>query len=320
MNANEKTRRDEGAAGVVVLDLHGHRRLFFGLCADSNRCFELQRSLGKTMRRISARLTILVLLLGPGLAGCYKFKARVELKQGNAFYKDESYREALGQFQKGLELDPSATFAWRSVGLSAMAIYRPGIDTPENKKYADVAVDAFKKYLAAYPKDEKVEEYLVTTLISAGRYDDALARLKQEAQTNPSKAGLQQAIVTTLAKAGRLEEAYAWADSKGARDATLYYSIAVACWSKSYNDPTIDSVARGQVVDTGLKAADKAVTLKPDYFEAMAYYNLLYREKAKLELDPEKAAEWTAKAEEWTKKAIAVRDAQKVRDAAQKKS
>jgi tetratricopeptide (TPR) repeat protein len=307
------------------LDLDGHRRLFFDFCADSIRWLnprnlEPQRSLGKAMRRIFACLPILVLLLGPGLAGCNKFKARVELKQGNAFYKDESYREALGQFQKGLELDPAATFAWRSVGLSAMAIYRPGVETPENKEYAQIAVDAFKKYLAAYPNDDRVEEYLVTTLISAARYEEALLRLKQEAQTNPNKAGVQQAIITTLAKAGRLEEAYSWADSKGAKDSTLYYSIAVACWSKSYNDPTIDSVTRGQVVDTGLKASEKAVTLKPDYFEAMAYYNLLYREKAKLELDPVIAAEWTAKAEEWTKKAIAVRDAQKARDAAQKKT
>ncbi len=59
-------------------------------------------------------------------------------------------------------------------------------------------------------------------------------------------------------------------------------------------------MARGKVVDTGLQAAQKAVTLKPDYFEAMAYYNLLFREKAKLELDPVKAQEWIAKAEEWT--------------------
>ena len=275
------------------------------------------------MRRISACTSVLALAalaLTPMLAGCNKIKARVELKKGNAFYMDETYREALSQFQKGLELDPTATFAWRSVGLSAMALYRPGVDNAENKKYADTAVDAFKKYLASYPADDKVEEYLVTTLINAQRYDEALARLKQEAQTNSAKPGVQQAIIMTLAKAGRLDEAFSWAETHGAKDPTLYYSIAVACWSKSYNDPTIDSATRGKVVDTGLEAANRAVTQKPDYFEAMAYYNLLFREKAKLELDPVKAQEYIAQAEEWTKKAIAVRDAQKAREAAQKKT
>ncbi len=272
------------------------------------------------MRRIYACIPVLALALTPALAGCNKIQARVELKKGNAFYMDETYREALEQFQKGLALDPSATFAWRSVGLSAMALYRPGIDNAENKKFADTAVEAFKKYLASYPDDDKVEEYLVTTLINAQRYDEALARLKSEALTKADKPGVQQAIITTLAKAGRLDEAYQWADTHGAKDPTLYYSIAVACWSKSYNDPTIDSVTRAKVVETGLEAAQKSVTLKPDYFEAMAYYNLLYREKAKLEFDPVKAQEWIAQAEEWTKKAIAVRDAQKAREAAQKKT
>jgi tetratricopeptide (TPR) repeat protein len=268
------------------------------------------------MRRIIACLPLAALLLVPSLAGCQKIRARIELKKGNKLYQDEVYRDAIAQYQRGLDLDPSATFAWRSVGLAAMALFRPGGDAAENQKYASVAIDAFNKYLASYPKDEKVEEYLVTTLINAERYDEALSRLRQQAQLHPDKPAIQQAIVSTLAKAGRLDEAYAWANAKGARDPQVFYSIAVACWSKSYNDPMIDVAARARVVDTGMAAVEKALQLKPDYFEAMAYYNLLYREKAKLETDPEKAAEWTAKAEEWTKKAIAARDAQKAREAA----
>ena len=125
------------------------------------------------MRRIPACLAVLALLL-PLLAGCQKIQARMELKKGNELYRDEIYKEALEQFQKGLEIDPTATFAWRSVGLSAMALFRPGVDDPENQKYADIAVDAFKKYLQAFPNDEKVEEYLITTLINAEQYDEAL--------------------------------------------------------------------------------------------------------------------------------------------------
>ena len=45
----------------------------------------------------------------------------------------------------------------------------------------------------------------------------------------------------------------------------------------------------------------------PDYFEAMVYYNLLYREKAKLQTDEAKKAEYTAKANEWVDKAKALR-------------
>jgi tetratricopeptide (TPR) repeat protein len=269
------------------------------------------------MRRKRPRVAVVaVLILAPlalGLTGCQKFQARMELKRGNDLYADEVYKEAIAQFQKGLALDPSATFAWRSVGLAAMALYRPGVETPENRQYAETAVDAFKKYLAAFPKDEKVEEYLITTLINAKKYDEALSRLKTQGQKDPTKAGVDGVIVATLTKAGRLEEAYTWA--KRRPDPTILYGISVAAWDKAYNDPMLDKASRGKFVDLGLEAAAHSLRLKSDYYEAMTYYNLLFREKAKLEDDPLKAQEWYAKATEWRDKAIAARDAQAKKEA-----
>lgn len=271
------------------------------------------------MRRAFSSVCLLAVVLVP-LSGCNKMQARVELKRGNELYKEEAYRAAMEQFQKGLQMDPGATFAWRSVGLSAMAVYRPGAKSADNDKYATIAVDAFRKYLADYPRDEKVQEYLMTMLINSERYDDALNMMKAQLAKTPNKPGLSQGIVSTLAKAGRLEEAYSWALKQGGTpDPVLFYSIGVSCWDKAYYDPMLDTTARGKVVDTGLAATKKALDLKPDYFEAMAYYNLLFREKAKLELDPAKAQEWIAQAEEWTKKAIALREAQKAKDAAASK-
>jgi phytoene/squalene synthetase len=65
-------------------------------------------------------------------------------------------------------------------------------------------------------------------------------------------------------------------------------------------------VRRG-IVDEGMKNLDKALELKPDYFEAMFYVNLLYREIAKLENDPAKKTELAAKADEWQKKGLEFR-------------
>ncbi len=42
----------------------------------------------------------------------------------------------------------------------------------------------------------------------------------------------------------------------------------------------------GQIVDEGIKDLQKAIELKPDYDDAMAYLNLLYRQKADMETDP----------------------------------
>src|SRR5215218_205064 len=92
-------------------------------------------------------LPVAALLLLPAL-GCGKVKARADLKKGNSYYQQEQYSRAMDYYQRGLELDPDATFAWRSLGLSALALYRPGDESPQNVKYGNTAIEAFEKYLA----------------------------------------------------------------------------------------------------------------------------------------------------------------------------
>ncbi|HEY0783971.1 MAG TPA: hypothetical protein VGE98_16050, partial [Thermoanaerobaculia bacterium] len=116
-------------------------------------------------------VSVVLLLALPTLTGCNKIAARAELKKGNALYANESYSEALVEFQKGLELDPGATFAWKSLGFTALALYRPGDDSPKNVGYAKQATEAFEKYLEEFPDDQKVRDYLLATYINAKRYD-----------------------------------------------------------------------------------------------------------------------------------------------------
>jgi tetratricopeptide (TPR) repeat protein len=260
--------------------------------------------------RVGAGALLGVVLVVSG--GCYKFEARVQLKQGNVLYENESYKDALAQFQKGLEIDPSVTFAWRSVGLSAMALHRPGVEGEENQKYADIAIDAFNKYLEDYPHDKKVEEYLTTVLINSGKWDEALARLDKSAAADPNNPDIQRAVITTLLKAGRIEEAFQRATRPGVKpDAQLLYSIGVACWGKSYADPTMPADQRAQVVDLGLEATKKSIEIDPNYFDAMAYYNLLFREKAKMASTFAEAERLNAEADVWLKKALELREKQK---------
>ena len=87
----------------------------------------------------------------------------------------------------------------------------------------------------------------------------------------------------------------------------ILYTLGVSAWDKSYNDPKYSLEQREHIVDLGLAATDKALKLKLDYFEAMVYYNLLYREKAKMTTDPAARQAWLDKAEEWKQKAIELR-------------
>jgi tetratricopeptide (TPR) repeat protein len=258
----------------------------------------------------------LALLLAASLcAGCVQqIKARMELKKGNAYYKQEAYKEALAQFQKGLEMDPTATFAWRSVGLSAMALFRPGNMSPDNLQYANLAADAFKKHISAFPNDEKNLEktlnYLITIYLNSQQFNEAIDYLQAFRKEHPEFIKVLQPLLTIMVKAGRVEDAYKLALSDAPQEAVLFYTIAVNAWAKSYYDPTLAAPIRRSVVDTGLRSINRSLELKPD-FASMAYINLLYREKAKLTMEPAKQKLWSAGADGWGKKAVAVRTEQK---------
>ncbi|HVT16843.1 MAG TPA: tetratricopeptide repeat protein [Thermoanaerobaculia bacterium] len=251
----------------------------------------------------------LALLALPALAGCQRLQARVELKKGNALYAQEQYSQALKYFQKGLELDPADTFAWRSVGLTALALYRPGDDSPKNISYGQTAIKGFENYLAENPEDTKVQDYLLSTYVNTKQYDKANAYVTKLEQAHPeNKAKYDKIRGNVLIQAGKLDEATNLALSMLRQEQPeALYTIAVAAWAKVYNNALIDAATRAKLVDLGLNDIQKAVELKPDYYDAMFYYGLLLREKSKLETDGNARLADINKAQEWLQKGLDLR-------------
>jgi tetratricopeptide (TPR) repeat protein len=261
------------------------------------------------MRRIAVTPILLTMAAAALLSGCDTLRARMELNKGNTYYKNEQYKDALIQFQKGLALDPDLKFAWRSVALSAMVLYRPGQDTPDNNKYFSTAVDAFKKYIAAFPQDEKARDFLLSLYDGAKKYDELMRYLQDDLKKSPGDLRDNKAIVSILLRTQRIKEAYDWTTTHIPNaDAEPYYLVSVYCWDKAYRDPTISPQQRSDFIDLGLTAAGKALQLQPEYFDAMIYTNLLYREKAKLQTDEKLKQEYFDKAEEFRNKALALRE------------
>ena len=264
-------------------------------------------------------LPVAALLVLPAV-GCGKVQARAELKKGNSYYQQEQYARALDYFKRGMELDPDATFAWRSVGLSALALYRPGDNDPKNTQYAETAVDAFEKYLADYPDDAKVEDYLLSTYVNARKFDEAIAFIDQRLVEKPEEAGkLNGYKIRILTQAGRLNQAFQLAGQIPPEErAVALYSIAVSVWDKLFHDPgTMDFESKNQLADMGLDAIKKSYDLDKKSIDTMVYYGLLLREKAKLQTDgaarlalEDEARTWQQRAIEARKKAAAAPPAQ----------
>jgi tetratricopeptide (TPR) repeat protein len=258
-------------------------------------------------------VSVAALLVLP-LAGCGKIQARAELKKGNSYYQQEQYSKALDYYKRGLELDPDATFAWRSVGYSALALYRPGDNDPKNQQYATTAIDAFEKFLAENPDDTKIEDYLMATYVNAEKYNEALSFIDRRIQERPTEAGkLEQARVNILTKADRLDEAFKMADKlQGEDKAKTLYAIGSTAWDKVYHDPgKLDADGKTRLINLGLQALQQALALDPNYVEAMVYNGLLYREKSKIDTDGAQRLADETTAHDWTEKAKAAMAARK---------
>jgi TonB family protein len=71
-----------------------------------------------------------------------------------------------------------------------------------------------------------------------------------------------------------------------------------------------DLTARyGPVLESGLRALEKALEIRPDYDDAMAYMNLLIRERADLRDTAEECQRDVRVADEWVTKALATKKA-----------
>lgn len=269
------------------------------------------------MRRTAA--TTLIAIATLTLGACDKIAAREDFHSGNNYYKDESYQAAMHSYQKGLKKDPTATSVWRSLGFSALALYRPGDQSPENKEYAEVAIDAFRKYLSAYPEDQKVREYLESILMGSGRKEEAIAMLQEDADKHPGDPKFQNSVIGAMAEAGMLDRAFAKAQSAQIQDAQIYHAIGVTAWSKSYRNPPADVEEHRQIIEMGIKALEKALALQGNNpsIETLSYINLLWREKVKVEIDPFKQQDYIKTADGYRNRAIELRRQAKQAPAAQ---
>jgi hypothetical protein len=72
----------------------------------------------------------------------------------------------------------------------------------------------------------------------------------------------------------------------------------------------------GAIVDAGLKNLDKALEIDPEYDDAMAYENLLIRERADLADSKEQYEQETKVADGWVQKVLATKKLKEEKKAA----
>lgn len=257
-------------------------------------------------------VALLVCLMATGV-GCQKLKARILMRDANNLYKSEKYLEAVKKYDQVIAIDPWWAEAYRNAGLAYLALYQPGSHHHLDVEYSDNAILKLRRYLQFVPSDERMEDLLMDTYLKTGRYDEAANYYKEKLKKDPKNSKLLQSIGMIYAKASNFEEARKWFRARAEADeknAEAWYSLGVLCWERAYKGTDLLIEEKKSLIDEGMQALQKAVELRPDYFEAYSYINLLWRQKALTEMDPEAAQKDLQEADVNLKKAMKLRSEQ----------
>ncbi|HXI13280.1 MAG TPA: tetratricopeptide repeat protein [Thermoanaerobaculia bacterium] len=240
------------------------------------------------------------LILSLQLVGCSKINGRIAIREANDLYAQENWAGALKQYERARKIDPSFPEIDRLIGYCNIGLYKPEEPSPQNEKFADAAIRELQGYLRKRPDDTVAREAMINTLLNANRTSQAIDYFRSYLTSHPNDLDAVKSIATLYAKAGNFDESLNWYQKITVIDAKnpeSYYIFGVVCYEKVAKDPPPLVADRLSLIERGKAALQKSIDLKPDYFESMAYLNLLYRQQALLESDPVKQQALIAQAD-----------------------
>jgi len=251
-----------------------------------------------TQRLLVVFAAALVILAG---TGCDKLKARDHLNKGVQAYKNSKFEQAIDHFQQAVALDPTLVNARLYLATAYAQQYIPGADTPDNNRYGEQAIDQYKQVLQVDPKNINSVKGIAYLYLQMKKFPLAKEYYKKASEIDPN-------------------------------DPEPYYSVAVIDWTQTYvprqeqramlgmkpddplaKDKKVCATMREQNsanIQEGIDNLNKALQLRPDYDDAMAYMNLMYRERADVQCDDPAARSADLKtADDWVDKTMATKKA-----------
>ena len=264
---------------------------------------------GRKLVGVSAALAAAAAILG--LTGCDKLRGRDQRNQGVHDFSSAKYSDAIEHFTKAVQYDPSDPVNRLYLATAYFAQWIPGAESPQNQEYAARARAEFKKVLDQDPKDVTALQYL-----GSMAYNEALP-------------------LPTDQKLAKFNEAADWnrklLDADPNNKQAYYYLgvIAYNRWHPALGQAELDlhmkpddpgplkdkkvrdslKMQYGALLDEGIANLQKSLDIDKDYADAMAYEQLLIREKAYLDDDATQYAKDLDKANDLLEKALATKKA-----------
>jgi tetratricopeptide (TPR) repeat protein len=260
--------------------------------------------------KLTARVTLTTAFLAMlliGATGCNQLRARDQLNKGVQAFKNQKFEEAVDHFQTAINLDPKYEDAKLYLATAYANQVVPNLDTPDNLALAHKALDGFQTVLATKPNELTALKQIASISRNIKKYDDAKLYERKVIAIDPN-------------------------------DSEAYYTIGVVDWIQAYKtavgilaadgltddgkgNPKLSKGACQKLKDAntapvteGLEVLNKAVSINPNYEDALTYLSLMTLRKADLECGDDAARKAdVAEHDSWTQKSMGARKANELK-------
>ncbi len=244
------------------------------------------------MLRKKAYVALILLTVSVSVTGCgfvQKLRARDALNKGVKAFTEQKFTEAAEFFKESLELDSEFSVARVYLAATYTSQFVPGSPDPSNKEMANRAIQIFEQVIEAEKPDTNVDAMvsIASLYYQLQDYDRSKDWCRQIEQVDPQNAEALYRIAVI--------------DFDQSLRATGLQGENVEFLTDEEKQQNLG------LIDEGLEALGTALEIRPEYFDALDYQNLLWREKAKFQEEEEVKNELIRQADMVAQKALILR-------------
>ena len=221
-------------------------------------------------------------------------------KAGDA-QNDAYIQKAIENYQKASQRDPNPKMKKLALEYLAAAYGSDKLNDPAK------AEPVYQQIIQVEPGEPANYVPLSRLYEDAGRYDEAEAQLVKAKEQKPNDPAVYTNLASYYNRQGDFQktiDSLQKAADLAPNNPEGFHLIGTYYWDKARKDFRLSPAEQKDYILKGLAMEDKALSLNPEYMEAMTYKNILLRMEANTEKDRNKQQQLLDEADKLRNKAM----------------
>ena len=208
--------------------------------------------------------------------------------------------KAVEFYKKDAEIDPDPKMKKLSLQYLVAAYGPDKLNDPTQQE------PILQQMIEVDPTDPANYFYLANIYEQNGDYENAEKQFLKAKEMKPNESTVYTTLAAFYDRQGEFDKTINALNERAQHEPNnpeAHHVIATYYWNEAYKNFKLKDADKIKYIQAGIDEVDKALALKPDYFEALTYKNLLLRLQANVEKDPAKQQQLLREADQLRDKA-----------------